>query len=706
VTVPGARNPVIINIKKTTMKIPHGIIACTLLAWGTPALAGVAGDTTSSRVLDEVIILSTKETSPAGKVPASITTLAAPVLEREGVHALKQVAARVPNFYMPDYGSALNSPVYIRGIGTRAGSPAVGLYVDGIPYLESMAFDLRLLDVERVEITRGPQGTLHGRNTMAGIIDITTRSPLQQQGTRAGATAGSHRLAGASVTSAARPRDGLGISAGIDYRHRDGFRVNLHDGRPSGTRDELAARARLVARHGARASSDLHLYLEHGRQRGYPYGRVDSTGVTGPVNHDEPSSYTRALLTAGYRFTLHDARGTLQAIAGYQWLDDRQAVDQDFSPARLFYAVQEQSQHALTVELVARSPVEGRYRRVTGLFAFARQVEKQVDVTMHAAGVTSSATHELPARGVALYHQSTLHDLLLPGLSVTAGARLDHERARQRYSTATTTTDATLPSLEFLPRIAARFERHGHSLYLSLAKGYKTGGFNATFTGPDDQTFDPESSWNHEAGFHLRLPGNTSLDASLFYIDWRRQQITQIIVLPSGGSGSQTRNAGRSRSKGFEVSITSSPLPGLELELHHGFIDARFKDYLYDPAKGTRYDGHRVPHVPGHTLSAAATYQLPVARRYLDRVLLHARLDHAGRIYWHEDNAASQPPRGLLDAALTLDRGPATLALRAANILSTRHDLYRFDINMPGLSATYAQPGRPFTLEAELSFTF
>ena len=93
---------------------------------------------------------------------------------------------------MPDYGSKLTSPVYIRGIGSRINSPSVGIYVDDVPYFEKAAFDFDFFDIDRVEVLRGPQGTLYGRNTMGGIINVFTKSPLTEKGSKIKLSAGNY----------------------------------------------------------------------------------------------------------------------------------------------------------------------------------------------------------------------------------------------------------------------------------------------------------------------------------------------------------------------------------------------------------------------------------------------------------------------------------------------------------------------------------
>lgn len=662
--------------------------------------AQVARDTITSRVqLDEVIVFSTKETTPREQLPVALSALPASLLECEGTSSLKQLAARVPNFYMPDYGSKLNSPVYIRGIGTRTGAPAVGLYVDGVPYLEAASFDFHLLDVERVEILRGPQGTLYGRNTMAGIIDVTTRSPLRHQGTTARLQAGNYRRLEASVSHDARPWTRAGFSVAVNHLRDGGYATNLHDGTPSGKREETAARARLLLEHGARSRSDVHARFEHDRQRGYPYGKIDN-GKTGPVNHDEPASYTRRLLSTGYAFSRRAEGHDLRAVTGYQYLDDRQAVDQDFSPAPVYFATQKQVQHMLSQEIILRSRLQGDYRHVSGLFAFAQRVDKTIDVFIRSNGMHDSRHDDQRAGGLALYHQSTLDNLLLPGLTLSVGARLDREIARQRYTTAAASRVAWLHSFEILPKATLRYQRARQSAYFSVARGHKTGGFNVSFNTPDEQTFDPEYSWNYETGIRLAAP-RVSAAVTLFYIDWRNQQITRVIALNAGGNGSQIRNAGRSSSKGVELSVTATPARHLDLTLDYGYTDARFKEYLYDPyAPGTsgRYDGNRVPLVPRQTLSAAAAYRLLFPAGWLDDLTLNARYNGTGKTFWQETNASARPYFATLHAGLSAAKGPFELAFRLDNIFNKRPDVYQFAVG----SDSYAQRGRPFTATVEL----
>ena len=142
--------------------------------------------------LEEVVINASKNNSQLKELPVSVTIIPSSVIETNNIETLNQVSSFVPNFSMPDYGSKLTSPVYIRGVGSRINAPSVGLYVDNVPFFEKAAFDFDFFDIESIEILRGPQGTLFGRNSMGGLINIMTKSPSQYQGSHLKLSAGTY----------------------------------------------------------------------------------------------------------------------------------------------------------------------------------------------------------------------------------------------------------------------------------------------------------------------------------------------------------------------------------------------------------------------------------------------------------------------------------------------------------------------------------
>ena len=143
-------------------------------------------DTSSilSHRLDEItIVCNPKVESELFYLPSSVTLIGSESLQEMHASSIKDLSTEAANLFIPDYGSRLITSAYIRGIGSRINSPAVGMSVDNVPFLDKSAYDCSLLDVARIEVLRGPQGVLYGRNTMAGLINIYTYSPLDRQGT-------------------------------------------------------------------------------------------------------------------------------------------------------------------------------------------------------------------------------------------------------------------------------------------------------------------------------------------------------------------------------------------------------------------------------------------------------------------------------------------------------------------------------------------
>ena len=147
--------------------------------------AGINPDSTANKnvSLDEIVVTDFKQ-NKRNLTSTAVSTISTQQLQNQQIVNLKELTAVMPNFYMPDYGSYANTPVYIRGIGSKSKGSAVGFYVDGVPHFESSAFNIDLSDIAAVDVFRGPQGTLYGRNSIAGIINVYTHNPLDYQKTR------------------------------------------------------------------------------------------------------------------------------------------------------------------------------------------------------------------------------------------------------------------------------------------------------------------------------------------------------------------------------------------------------------------------------------------------------------------------------------------------------------------------------------------
>ncbi|MCD8178207.1 MAG: TonB-dependent receptor [Tannerellaceae bacterium] len=661
--------------------------------------------------LEDVVVHSFKEDKKISELPLSATVINGTAIRNRTVTGMKDFSSLVPNLFIPDYGSKLTSPVFIRGIGSKINSPSVGLYVDGMPYFEKAAFDFDFAEVNQVEVLRGPQGTLYGRNTMGGIINVYTRSPLDYQGTTLNVSAGSYMTLNGSVSHYGKISENLGYMVAGNYNHSNGYFTNQYSGDKADALDEASGRFRLDWQVKPQLLIRFMSTIDYLDQAGYPYAPYDTeTWVTGPVNYDEYSFYKRTMSTSGAMVEYTTDRFKLNSQTTYQYLSDDQEIDQDFTEQHNYFAIQKLKQNMVAEEINIKSNTGSRYNWLFGAFGFRQGVDNNVDVNYHTRDSLSHKEYDVPTYGVAVYHQSTLDDILIPGLSLTVGVRYDYERASTTYDRFATVGgtykkyDDFTSKLNFsqlTPKFALQYTTpRGQMIYGTITKGFKTGGFNTSFERDEDRSFDPEYSWNYELGTKLAFFENRlKAEAAVFYIDWKNQQIYQ--PMPSNLPGGQMlKNAGRSESKGIELSVQGNPLNGLMIQGAYGYTHAKFKDY--QRSETLDYSDHYLPLVPRHTLSAGVDYTFSNLGSALDRMTFSVNYTGAGKIYWADDNVVTQPYYGLLNARVAATKGIVTTALWAKNITNQEYIAYYFASG----TQHFAQTGRPFTIGANVIITF
>ena len=492
-------------------------------------------DSISAFVLDEIIVTpssSLKETNKLRTLPASVSTLSSRLLSARQATTVKDVSLFVPNFYMPDYGAKLTSAVYIRGVGARSSGQSVALYVDDAPYPDKSSFDFELADVRRIEVLRGPQGTLYGRNALGGIIHVYTLSPLDYQGSKASLSCGNYGRVNAGFSTHIKPGERFGISAGAYYNHCDGFFTNTYNNRKADAEDVAGGNLKLCLTTSPAFTASYSASFEHASQGAFPYGLYrEDLKTTAEVNFNDPSSYRRSLLSHNLSLRYRNENILIASTSGYQWLDDEMKIDQDFSAASLFVLNQRQKQHAFTEELSMKSLHDGRYQWSFGAHGFYNRFLTDAPVTFKDDGIKTllqpvfdrlsgsgmpgrltiadeslhiPGNFRTPSHGAAIYHQSTCNDLFTEGLSLTAGVRLDCEkqalsylsRAKmhllmqtaagrppvdlsERYPESVVDEKIAQEFRQLLPKIALKYACTPRTfVWLSAAKGYKAGGYN------------------------------------------------------------------------------------------------------------------------------------------------------------------------------------------------------------------------------------
>ena len=648
--------------------------------------------------LSEVTVVEFKK-SKENLATNSVSVVDSGFINRHELQSITELTAVVPNFYMPEYGSKQNTPVYIRGVGAKTKGSAVGFYVDGIPHFENSSFDVDMSNIASVTVFRGPQGTLYGRNAIGGIINVTTVSPLTYQGTQFKLGYGSHNDALFQFSHYNKLGAKVGYSVAGGYHYNDGFHRNMFTNKYADQLKDAYGRVALVWLLDNKWFLRVNSMLDYSNQGGYPYGKYNRlTGETEPVNYNRYSSYRRLLSTSGLNISYAGENISFSSQTAFQYIRDRQGIDQDFTSNDTYFVKNRLKQTMLSQEFMLKSNNSSRYQWLWGAFAMTQHINNTVE-TQYITKDNAFPTHyRIPVNALAIYHQSTIK--LFSGFSFIAGLRWDYENSTLKYlretyqlstdgaRTEVKNVNSSLNFNQITPKFALQYqdERNNNSYYFSVTRGYKAGGFNQTFQKEEETSFGPEYNWNYELGgkVHL-LKDKLYAEAALYYIDWRQQQVNQTVP----GVGNVIHNAGHSSSKGFELALNSSPLKNLSIALSYGYTYAKFIEY--QKSVTLSYSGNMLPMVPRNTLSCSASYTLyPSRTPFIDKIVLTAGLTGLGKIYWAEDNEVAQNFYALLNAKISITSGIFTWECWGKNITDTHYNTYCFKS-----SADYAQIGKP-----------
>lgn len=659
----------------------------------------------------EVVIESFKQNNNLFLQPVSASLLTGKEVKDFNIINIKEITSIVPNLFIPDYGSKMTSPAYIRGIGSHRNAPSVGLYVDGVPYFDRSTFDININDIDRIEVLRGSQGTIYGRNTMGGIINVFTKSPFKYKGTNLNLTAGNYNNYQTGLSHYGNVDNKVGYAISGNYLHSGGYFKNTTTGKKADPIDAVSTRARISWRVQPQLLMHLVTAYEYSDQDGYPYRVLHKdTGEIDEVNYNARSYYRRNMSTNGLNIEYITDQFKLSSQLSFQFYDGKQGLDQDFTPKDSYYVDFYQRQQMYSQEFnIGSLKDDSRYVWQFGLFGFHQSYFQTNDVNNLLTGAHTIQSAKNPTDGFAAYHQSTINDIITPGLSLVLGVRYDREKTKSTMVGTPLTkagesiTDKNSFS-QLTPKAAIQYTFKQDGLaYFSVTKGYKTGGFNNTAEKEEDLIFNPEYSWSYEIGSRSGFFNNLLfLDLSLFYINWENQQISQT---KTSGKGFIIKNAGKSASKGVELSAQVNPVRNLSFQLGYGYTNAKYKDYKdYNAATGvtTTYDDNYLPMVPQNTVSISANYTFGINRKWLDNIVLNAQYIGAGKLYWTDKNDISQDYYGIFNGKVSFVKKDFSIDLWSKNIGGEKYNSYYFSTS----SQHYVQRGRPFTCGVNMNLKF
>lgn len=353
--------------------IHRKMMTVALAASVLPACADtVLSDSSKVFDIDEVVVVSQpKETFRLRQQPLSSTSLGSFQMQKLNVHDLRELSQYIPNFVMPNYGSRLSSAMYIRGIGSRVNSPAVGIYQDGIPVMSKAAFNLHHYQLSRVDVLRGPQGTLYGQNSEGGLVKMYSRDPFSYEGTDVRIGYGSKYYRNGELAHYRKISDHLALALAGFYDGQTGFFRNTHTGERADRFNEAGGKMLLKTRWNGGWNIDLLADYQYVDQNAFPYGKLDlTTGKAANPASTFPGTYRRNTLITGLNIGYHGKKFDFSSVTSYQYLEDRMLMDQDYLPADYMHILQEQRQNSLTEELTLKSnrPVGGFWHWTIGGF--------------------------------------------------------------------------------------------------------------------------------------------------------------------------------------------------------------------------------------------------------------------------------------------------------------------------------------------------
>ncbi len=745
-------------------------------------------DTIKTYHIGEVIVTSsTKETNKLRTLPGSVSIVSPSMIAGRQIEEIKDISTFVPNLYIPDYGAKLTSAIYIRGIGARSSGQSVGLYVDNVPYLDKSIFDFELTDIQRIEVLRGPQGTLYGRNAMGGIINIYTISPFDFQGKKLSFSAGSYGQYKVKASHYAKLSETIGFTAAAYYDHGGGFYTNAYDGKKIDKEDNVGGRLKIEGRFTPHFRAAYTFSADYTNQGAFPYGLFEGSGNTDyrlvqPININDSSAYRRTVIANSLALEYRDERIALSSTTGYQHFHDDMRMDQDFSPLSIFTLNQRQRQNAFSEEIAIKSNANRDYRWSFGLYGFYNDLHTDGPVDFKEDGIKTvlqpvfdrlkqqypkmptlkilnenlyiPGSFDTPSYGFALYHQSTYDNLLTEGLSITAGIRLDYEKQEMDYQSEakmrmgisfkengpvldldqlfpmpTSVIDASVSQdfWQVLPKVSLKYECTPTTFtYLSVAKGYKAGGYNVQMSADvmqaqmrydmmsafksmmpievseptpiqDVASYKPEKSWNYEIGIRSELlERRLNMELTAFYMDIQDLQLTQFV---NSGNGRILTNAGKADSYGVEASLRVRIIDGLTADANYGFTHATFRDY--DNGKQD-FKGNFIPFIPRHTLNIGAQYTRLFHGSWIDQFTASAQFSGTGKIFWTERNDIYQRFYGTVQAKAGVRKGIVSLNLWSRNLTNAHYAAFYFE----SFGKPYVQTGKPFQIGAEVAIAF
>lgn len=654
----------------------------------------VSGHALASDVLDlpEMQVTASKRSQTQDQTDLALSVASAADLERANVHNTGELERVFPELLVRNTGTSLFPSLSLRGISSSDPYNApVAVYVDGIAqYLGT--FNQQLLDIEHIELLKGPQGTLYGRNAHAGALNIITRQPDNQPTATLQSRFSNLHQQVAAIGSAPLLADRLFIKGTVYHDDTDG---ELTRSEHHGDSDNGGGNVALTFV----PNDDFSLKLAYARDRLTSYNEQYLADATYEQHQASvpfmESVYVRRVETssASMDLNLNDSLKLISITSLQNYRHERLFGDMGF--------LWPETQRTLSQELRLATQGEARaWDAVGGLYwqKSRSHSERAPDASAPLFGVYGAADSRIESTEKAVFGEYIWH--LAPRWDLTLGARHSEEKAETTY----TQVDAQFtPGFVYqgndtftstTPKVALGFQVTPDTrLYASLSKGFKAGGYNriGSIT-TDSVAYSPEKTLNQEIGIKSSLlDKRVWLNAALYRIDI--DDVQQFIG--AAGTGTQTlSNIGKARSEGAEISLDWRADEATLIRLA-GTVN---RNRMLDSDR----QGNSLTYTPGRTLRASAERSF-----YFDNLLGELRpsvgISYTGQHYFDVDNEVSQGGYSLLDARLAwLPTADLELSLYGNNLADKDYRTYSYI----SVGDQFSQPGQGRELGVSTTITF
>lgn len=706
-------------------------MSCALMAFGLAATpASAQGDTSDG--IEDIVVTAQKKVESMQDTPISIMAFGETALENKAISGMGDLTAQVPNLQLTPFpGNATAQRIYIRGIGSNTDQftqdPSVAVYIDGVYVARSQGLATEVADLERIEVLRGPQGSLYGRNATGGAINFITSAPqLGEWSAKQNFTLGNLDHIRSRTLINVPIGDTVAAQLSFFRAKRDGVTRNLGTGVDRfGDQDRTAYRAALLWA----ATPDLEFR--------YSYDRTEIKDTPAfaasvpyypetPSRPHEGSPDVRDLarndvVSQGHNLTATwdiSSQAQIKSITAYRKLSS--FTNQDylsgvFGPFAASVVVFDQHQEQFSQELQLVGNIGDRLDYAFGLYYFTEDADGY-DSAFQLANRLIERNITVKNKAYAAYAQATYTpDILADRLHLTVGGRWSRDERRASFQRST--QSGNLPPVsdpigigdrsfnDFSPSATIAFDiDRDINTYFRVATGYKTGGYNvgASSLQKFREGFAPENVTSYELGFKSDLLGRKlRLNAALFNMDYTDIQVN--VPDPLQPSVLDVINAGKARIRGAELDITIRPTRDLNISINYGYLDAKYTRVM---SGGTNI-AENYPYVsaPKHNVTTSVEYTFPetpigVVSAMVDYNFQDKQFSQAN------DRRYVIADYGLLNARLNLSQIPVSFADMKIGIWGknlTNKDYYVTHGNLFAPGALYGEP-RTYGLDLSLSF--